>query len=75
MQHAGTGRGRVDDSTAPIGKQRTSTREAGELQSPNAKAGLEDTNPKDSIALMRGHMAEKVRLLGKDDELVNEVPA
>ncbi|MGY2491002.1 hypothetical protein [Cupriavidus sp. CP313] len=60
---------------SPISKQGTSTREAGELQSPNAKAGLEDASPKNQIASILGHVAEKVRLFSEDDELVNEVPA
>ncbi|MFS8931319.1 hypothetical protein [Cupriavidus taiwanensis] len=60
---------------SPISKQGTSTREAGELQYPNAKAGLEDASPKNQIASILGHEAEKVRLFGEDDELVDEVPA
>ncbi len=39
------------------------------------RPSLENANPKDPIARMRGHMAEMARLFGGDDELVNEVQA
>jgi type I restriction enzyme M protein len=41
-----------------------------DIKNPNAKTGLEHTDPKNLIASMRGHEAEVMRLLGEIETLV-----
>jgi type I restriction enzyme M protein len=44
-----------------------------DLKNPNGRAALEHADPRDLIALMRGHEAEVVRLLGEIDALIGAV--
>lgn len=46
-----------------------------DLKNPNAKVGLEHSDPKDLIASMRSHETEVMRLLGEIESLVAEVQA
>ena len=58
-----------------ISKQGASTGEVDALQSPKAMIGLDVASPKNPITSLLDRVAEKGRLFGEEDELVNEVRA